>query len=244
MRTRILVTGGTGFVGSWMERTEPDNHEVYYYDRNTYNAVSLWRNEHYDAIVHLAPVSPALVIKYCQTHEDTRLLYISSGAVYDELPAYYEYAYEKRIAESLCLNAGINCVIARLFTFVGEGLKPIYAISRFIESARKREALSVWGDGSSLRSYLYGEDLGSWLWRILFDGNGIYDVGGEKPYTILQVAEMVADLAHVSINKIDNGCQYTRYLPDVRRAHELGCRETVGLREAIERTINADIPCN
>lgn len=244
MLKKILVTGGTGFVGSWMERTEPDNHEVYYYDRDSYNAFALWRDEHYDAIVHLAPTSPVPVIKYCQAHEDTRLLYISSGAVYDELPSYFQYAYEKRIAESLCLSAGINCVIARLFSFVGEGLKPIYAISRFIENARKGEPLTVWGDGSSVRSYLYGEDLGNWLWRILLDGSGIYDVGGEKPYTILRVAEMVADLAPVPINVLNNAFPRTRYLPDVKRAVELGCRETVGLHEAIERTINADLSHN
>lgn len=230
----VLVTGGTGFVGYWMEKTQPENvfSIANYLSHEAYQGT--WEIGNWDAIVHLAPVTPARVLKYAKKH-NTRVLFASSGAVYDK-ETYY--AYQKRIWEKQCEHSGVDVVITRLFAFVGAHLKNLYAITRFIEAAKAGKPLDVWGDGSSVRSYLYGEDLGRWMWRILLEGEGVYDVGGSTPYTILQVARLVADVIPAKIHVLNNGHPETYYMPDTTRALELGCRETMGLKEAVKRVVH------
>ena len=178
------------------------------------------------------------MLKYAKKH-DTRVLFASSGAVYGGLPNYADYAYDKRNWELMCAHSGVDVVIARLFAFVGAHLPNKYAITNFIENAKAGKPLEVWGDGSSVRTYLYGEDLGRWMWKLLLEGNGVYDVGGSMKHTILNVARMVASVIPAKIHVLNDGAPASYYVPfDLDRAHNLGCRETIGLKDAIERTVN------
>ena len=221
---KVLLTGGTGFVGHWMRMTVPENILLSAIDKMRYES-GQWRWNKYDYIVHLANVSPEAVLE-----TGSKILYCSSGAVYEGKD---EYAYRKRRWERMCIG---KATIARLFTFSGERLRYKSALRNFIDNAKMGLPLEVWGDGSTVRSYLYGEDLGRWMWKILFEGTGVYDVGSEKPYTIKRVAKMVAKTADVPIDFI-GGCVQTYYMPDTRRAKKLGCVETVNLQTAIERML-------
>jgi nucleoside-diphosphate-sugar epimerase len=225
---RVLLTGGTGFVGWSMRLTQPKSIYAEYLTKQAYSDGE-WRRNRYDAIVHLAPVSPVYVLQSCD-----KVLYCSSGAVYE---GQTEYAMLKRHYESLCENA----IITRLFTFVGLHLKNKYAITNFIEDAKRGGPIVVKGDGSAIRSYLYGEDLGRWMWKILLEGHGIYDVGSAIHCTILEAARTVAEVIPCKIKVMNEpGVPETKYVPDITRARELGCVETVGLKEAIERMVKDD----
>ena len=229
---RVLVTGGTGFVGHWMERTQPESIKAVFLSNHDYYH-SYWERQQWDAIAHLAPISPFDVLHY---GSEVRVLFASSGAVYD---GQTEYAVNKRRWEKDCAESGADCVIARLFTFVGAHLKNQYAITNFIEDARKGGPIRVLGDGNAVRTYLYGDDLGRWMWKILLEGHGIYDVGSGKEYTILEVARAVASVLPSSINILNTmGIPSSHYVPDITRALEIGCKETVGLLQAIKRTID------
>lgn len=231
---RVLVTGGTGFVGYWMRQTQQNNVEMLALNSVEYTAEE-WTDGDWTHIAHLAPVSPSIVLKYAKEHK-ARVLYCSSGAVYEGAT---EYAYNKRLWESECVRSGVDVVIARLFTFIGAHLKNKYAITRFIEAAKSGRPPEVWGDGKTIRSYLYGEDLGRWMWKILLDGDGIYDVGSSVPYALANVAAMVSDVCDAPrpiCTLLDH--EHSIYLPDTTRARALGCAETVGLQEAIERVLN------
>lgn len=227
---RVLITGGSGFVGYWMERTQPEGLSAIYLNQYGY-IHSKWEWGEWDAIVHLANISPLHVLHHLG---NAKLLYASSGAVYHNSG---EYADNKRKWEILCQGH----TIARLFAFVGDHLKNLYAITAFIEAAKQRKPLPVWGNGQSVRSYLYGEDLGRWMWKILLEGNGIYDVGSAIPYTILEAAQVVAEVTKSSIQLVNIDCPHTVYLPDTARARELGCVETVGLKEAVQRCLSGSI---
>lgn len=190
---RILVTGGTGFVGQWMQRTRPADLEyeiIHYLNRHGYECLPMILWDDWDAIVHLAPVPPLEPIEYCKAHPNTRLLYASSGAVYDRKT---QYAYEKRAGERACLDAGIDVVIARLFTFSGAFLDDDKAISRFSKSALCGEPIVIWGDGSTVRSYMHGSEMGKWLWAILRRGERgeAYDVGSDEPVTMMELAQQI-----------------------------------------------------
>ena len=185
---RILVTGGTGFVGHWMLQTAPPELDVTYINRQGYNLWYWWTME-WDAIVHLAPISPEKVLS-CAARNNARLLYCSSGIVYHPEND-TEYRQNKIKWEQECLDSGVDAVIARLFAFYGDRLSDDHAVMAFQKAAMAGETLKIWGDGNAVRSYLSGSNLGRWMWAILLRGarGEAYDVGGDKPITMMQLAE-------------------------------------------------------
>jgi nucleoside-diphosphate-sugar epimerase len=236
----VLITGSTGFVGSCMKDTKPDHVWAIGIGREDYEKWE-WEQFNWDAIVHLAPISPNRVLQYAGKM-NSRVLFVSSGAIYNRQE---EYADNKRKWEIECKASGVECVIARPFCFIGEHLRlEQYAIGQFILDGLMGGPVSYY-DAGCVRSYMYGADLGRWLWKILEDGESgsSYDIGASSPVSMRVVAHTVADICGCSCERIDNNqernIQPLVYLPDVAPALKLGCYETVGLRESIERTVNA-----
>jgi len=199
-----------------------------------------------------------------------KFLLTSSGAVYGpqpteitHLPEAYAcaptpsnaYATGKLAAEQLCaehqmaaLARGLKfeAKIARCWAFCGPHL-PLdahFAIGNFIGDALAGRAISIAGDGTPRRSYLYAADLATWLWTILFHAPALVpiNVGSSHDVSIRELAETVAaTLApatpiHIAKQAVPDAA-VSRYVPSVKRAEELlGLRETVDLAEAIRRT--------
>ena len=232
---KVLCTGGSGFIAHWMEQTQPPECKVLWLNRSAYNQ-SWYLEEAWDAIVHLAPVSPTRVLAYAQKHS-TRVLFASSGAVYDR---HDEYSDNKRKWERECADSGVDVVTVRPFCFVGECLQDTYSIMQFIREGVKGGPVHYY-DAGCIRSYMYGADMGNWLWRILLDGESgaFYDVGASLAFKMSDIAQMVAQVC--GCEAVEDLPQETGkpriYMPDVTRALELGCKETVGIMEAIERTV-------
>jgi nucleoside-diphosphate-sugar epimerase len=164
-------------------------------------------------------------------------LFASTGAVYSRKD---DYSYHKRLWENQCKHSGVDCVIARLFCFVGEYLQlERYSIGQFIQDGLKGGPVHYYDIGC-IRSYMYGEDLGRWLWKILLNGEGCYDVGSAIAVTMREIAEIIAEKF---------GCEAVQdlpieerkplvYLPDTTRARkELGLKETISLSDALHKMI-------
>lgn len=214
---RVLVTGGTGFVGHWIDYTCPKNINIFRLNHYEYDRW-WWEKEKWDAIVHLAPVSPTEVLNYV-LHRSIRLLFASSGAIYDRET---EYADNKRRWEMECLMDALyeprtDVVIARLFTFFGDKLDENKAISKFVKAAKAGEPIRIWGDGNTVRSYMSGREMGEWMWAILLKGKSgeAYDVGSDKPVTMLELARMVnkafGNKSEIIIENKPEECPY--YMP-------------------------------
>jgi nucleoside-diphosphate-sugar epimerase len=194
-----------------------------------------------------------------------RVLFLSSGAVYgrqvgpkvaeddrhgpDPLDPRMAYSEAKRLAENLCAASNAageaQVTVARLFAFVGPRI-PIeghFAVGNFLADAVAGRPISVAGDGTAVRSYLYAGDLPEWCWAIASRGasGAAYNVGSGVPTTIAQLAEMVADVVTprlpVQILGQPAGMPANRYVPDVgRAASELGLSVRTPLPDALEKT--------
>jgi dTDP-glucose 4,6-dehydratase len=198
-----------------------------------------------------------------------KFLLTSSGAVYGTQPStlkcvgedfqggpdvsnpHSAYGEGKRVSELLCAiqsrQGGLEAKIARCFAFVGPYL-PLdihFAIGNFIGDAMAGGPITIKGDGTPYRSYLYAADLAIWLWTILFRGanNRPYNVGSSEPVTIAETAAAVSRAlpGNVPVNILQAptpGVSAQRYVPDTTRAqNELGVRQWIRLDDAIRRTI-------
>jgi len=180
----------------------------------------------------------------------SRLLYISSGAVYgaqpkrlERIPENYRgmpdpldpnnaYGVAKRCAEHLCSlyaqQHGMEVVVARCFAFVGQDLprNVHFAIGNFIRDALERPEITIHGDGTPLRSYMDQRDLAHWLTVLLLRGRSgqAYNVGSEDALSIAQIAIQVRNLLApdkpICMQADDDPLQRLRYLPDTRKARE------------------------
>lgn len=195
-----------------------------------------------------------------------RMIFISSGAVYgpqppdagplreespfapDPLGPGSAYGEGKRMAECLCgiygRTRGLEIAIARCFAFAGP-LLPTgggFAVGNFIKDALAGRAITISGDGRPVRSYLYAADLAAWLLEIWLRGKSLrpYNVGSDRPVTILELAERVAEnfSPRPEIKLLGRPeATSTGYVPDVSRARaELGLDVWTPLEEGIRRT--------
>lgn len=194
-------------------------------------------------------------------------LFTSSGAVYGKQPpgvthvdetysgapdpmnpvnAYHE---GKRVAElrgSIAALSGLGFVSARLFAFLGP-LLPLdehFAAGNFIRDALAGDEISVAGDGTAVRSYLYPTDLAVWLWALLARGQrgAAYNVGSERSVSIAELAELCGRLGGgvpVRIKgQVGPGALVDRYVPSTARIRQdLGVVEDQTLETAIEETL-------
>jgi nucleoside-diphosphate-sugar epimerase len=206
----VLISGGTGFVGSWMKRMQPKSVTATYLSKKDYEVMNLGE---YNYCVHLANIDPERMINISRAN-GARLLYCSSGIVYyPEKDT--EYRRNKVKWEQQCLDSGVDIVIARLFTFFGEGLDDGKAWTQFTRAAQNNEPIEIWGDGRTVRSYMSGADMARWMWAILLHGESgeAYDVGSDFPVTMEQLA---SDIKHMngSRSQIVYKNEYTDLIPE------------------------------
>jgi UDP-glucuronate decarboxylase len=205
------------------------------------------------------------LLDYAVNNKIKRFLLTSSGGVYgpqpetlstieesylgipDPLDPASAYSMAKRSAEHLCSlysdRFGIESVIARCFSFVGEDL-PLnahFAIGNFINDALYKNVISVSGDGSPIRSYLNQKDLAVWLMTILETGKSgeAYNVGSDERISISDLARLVRDIIsptkEVVVKKRTDLYQGRNiYIPSINKVEdELNLKVTISLKESI-----------
>ena len=182
-----------------------------------------------------------------------KLMMVSSGGVYgrgfarpisetDEPRPVTAYGIAKLEAERMVVDSGLFTLLPRCFAFVGKYLDrhAHFAIGNFIRDALRGEDLVIRGDGTSVRSYLYADDLVEWLWAILEHGvsGRVYNVGSDESVSIRELAHLVGKSlgAKGSVRVWGQSVPGAAnvYVPDIGRAKaELGLRVKIGLAEAI-----------
>lgn len=163
-------------------------------------------------------------------HLNTKILYISSGAIYGKQPksvarlkeSYLQFnnkisfkkGYKKNYSIIKLKNEklfqkfakeGGKVSIARCFSFVGEFL-PInshYVLGNFIKSILNNQNLNIKADYQIIRSYMNEEDLVRWLFKILNYSNKncpIFNVGSDNHVSIHKLANLLAKKYNVNID--------------------------------------------
>jgi len=186
------------------------------------------------------------VLDFALEKKTSRLLYLSSGAVYGQQPWEMEhvneewigspncvdpratYAEGKRAAEMVCAiygkQYGLQISIARIFALLGPylSLGIHFAAGNFIKDAMQSKSIVVKGNGAPCRSYLYASDLTIWLWHMLQRGaaNKPYNVGSHESVSICQLAQRVSKVLNAGdyqlLNGDDQGWNLGRYVPDTK----------------------------
>jgi nucleoside-diphosphate-sugar epimerase len=204
-------------------------------------------------------------------HNKSKILYVSSGAVYGYQPPWIEllqeahafnaierlaegkrdYAIAKKDAEVAFQMLGRNnmsTAIARCFAFVGPWLprNQHFAIGNFIEDGILGRAIEIKASHTVYRSYMYADDLVHWLMTICDHANPecpVYNVGSDKAVTLVEAAGIVANKLNVEVSVPDIKLnEVDRYVPSILKAKtELGLTLSFNVQSAVAKTIDTII---
>ena len=178
----------------------------------------------------------------------------TGGAIYGETPecaseeaelrAPSPYGRYKAEAERLVQEAGLRGVTLRLANVYGPRQRQDLeggVIAIFLGAWRRREPLTVYGDGTAERDYLYVGDAAAAVLASLEAGvTGVYNIGTGVATSVLRLIEVLSDVlgppagvrhAAARAGEIQRSCL------DVSKAARDGLwRPQTALREGLERT--------
>ncbi len=248
----VLVTGATGFFGSWMSKVIDTKCNLWTCGHDNLNDL-LKRN--YDYIFHFAPTPIEPVIE-CAKRSNAKILYASSGAVYGTLHekasedmlynTRNDYAIEKARSELVLRRSGVDYCIARLFAFCGTGMKNHFAITAFVDAVKNNKPLIVYSH--SVRTYMYIADAIVWLCKLMQSDNGVYNVGGNREITIDKLAMRVASYVVPPAEIIESNKPFIDaqpyYVPDCSKAEDLGLQRHFTLEYGIRQMLEFRSRCD
>ena len=162
------------------------------------------------------------------------------------------YDEAKRFGEALVSAYarvhGLDTRIARIFNTYGPRMRVNdgRVVINFCAQALRGEPITVYGDGSQTRSLCYVDDLVAGLIRLLeSDVVGPCNLGSDAEFTMLELAELVRDLAGSSSPIEMRPMPGSRIgdpmvrRPDLARAHSLlGYESTVSAEVGIRRVLD------
>jgi dTDP-glucose 4,6-dehydratase len=147
---------------------------------------------------------------------------IGDRGVYDEA---------KRFAEALAMAYhryhGVETRIARIFNTYGSRmrLRDGRALPTFMRQALRGNPLTVYGDGSQTRSFMYVDDLVEGVWRLSqSDYTDPVNIGNPDEITILEFAKEIIELtgsdSEIIFEELPKDDPQVRQ-PDISRAKEV-----------------------
>jgi UDP-glucuronate 4-epimerase len=192
-------------------------------------------------------------------HGKPRFVFASSSSVYGinaKLPFSEDdpiarpispYATTKRAGELHVFTAhhihGIEAVCLRFFTVYGPRQRPEMAISRFIRSIERGEAIPFFGDGQSRRDYTYIDDIADGVEEALKGPPGfdIVNLGGSRPVTlsalVAEIEKATGKKARLDRQPDQPGDVPVTYAAVEKAERLLGFKARIPLEEGIRRSV-------
>lgn len=165
---------------------------------------------------------------------------IGNRGVYDEA---------KRFAEALAMAYhryhGVETRIVRIFNTYGSRMRlhDGRALPTFMRQALKGNPLTVYGDGSQTRSFMYVEDLVEGVWRLSQSGYvEPINIGNPEEISILEFAKEIIDLtgsdSEITFEELPKDDPQVRQ-PDISKAKEvLDWKPEYDRKEGLEKTLD------
>ena len=199
--------------------------EVYQLAADMGGAGYVFTGNHDADIMHNSATINLNMLDTCSKRNIRKIFYSSSACMYPEYnqvdadnpkcsedSAYpakpdSEYGWEKLFSERLYLayhrNHGMDVRIARFHNIFGPGgtwtggrEKAPAALCRKVAMASHGGEIEIWGDGKQTRSFLFIDECLEGVRRLMnSDFIGPVNIGSEEIVTIIQLAEMVMDIA-------------------------------------------------
>lgn len=199
---KILLTGGQGFVGKHFQK-EIDCQIYDLVDGNDicdkYKLDNLFNKEKFDICINLAAkagvpmgeeyyeeffrtncIGLKTLIEVCKKHK-TKLIHFSSSSA---LKAQSVYGITKLAGEKLIEESGVDYVIVRPFTVIGENGRKEMVIFKWLGQYQRGEKITFYGDGSTFRGYTYVKDLIDGVIKSLGVKNKTLNIGGSQKVTL------------------------------------------------------------
>lgn len=293
---RVLVTGGSGFIGSHVvDRLRAHGHEPVIYDLRE----SAWHEggsvetvigsitdveamkaalDGCDAVAHLAAVADvndvfadpanaeetnsrgtAVVLEACRQAGVPRVLYASTIWVYSDtdqvevdedtlLPApSHFYTATKLAGELYCKSYqelyGVHYTILRFGIPYGTRAREAAVVPAFVNKAFAGEPLTLTGDGSQSRRFVYVEDLAEGMALALAETatDRVYNLTSGEDVTIKQIAETIQQLVgntEIVYMPARPGDLGSKVVSSERARRELGWAAATPFQEGVRRYID------
>lgn len=162
----------------------------------------------------------ANVLGHCKTINKLRVIFPSTRLVYKgikNMPLSEEsekekltvYAKNKLFCEELLKKSGINHTVFRICVPYGNLFDEQYSygtIGFFLNKAKSKENISIYGDGSLRRTFTHVADICSVILQAIQmeeTNNNVYNIGGNDVLSLLEVANLVALKYNVAVEHVD-----------------------------------------
>jgi len=203
------------------------------------------------------------LLESCVDAGAERLLFASSGGTVYGIPEHIpvregnpespivSYGVTKLAVEKYCRlfrhQFGLRSVILRLANPYGprhHGLSQ-GAISVFLKRIGAAEPITIWGDGSVIRDYVYVDDVAqAFLAAASYEGlHDLFNIGSGQGVSLNQLIALLAEVCGRELKPVftaARGFDVPAVVLDSALARcELGWAPRIGLREGIERTWKA-----
>jgi UDP-glucose 4-epimerase len=146
-------------------------------------------------------VSKFIFVSSCAVFGDTKILPVNENASTNPISPYAE---SKLSAEHECLSFQqrglLQSVVLRFFNVYGprQGMNDYSGvITRFINRAKQKQFLTIYGDGSQTRDFVNVQDIVQALLACMKNSsaNGeVFNIGSGKPTSITELAKTVLEL--------------------------------------------------
>ncbi|MCP2086965.1 UNVERIFIED_ORG: UDP-glucose 4-epimerase [Paraburkholderia sediminicola] len=184
------------------------------------------------------------LLQEMRKHQVKRIVYLSSGGtVYgqpsclpvsedhplDPLCSYgiVKVAVEKYL-NMYCVLEGLTATVLRVSNPYGGTVRRTNnlqgAIPIFLRKMLAGESIEIWGDGSTVRDYIYIDDLtNAMVCALGVEGSGVYNIGSGVGHSLNEVLEILSDVTGIEARvrySAPRGFDVSRIVLDVSRAQE------------------------